>query len=456
MQRTLLELKFGSMVQGHFCEDELAMNTKGLKRTFKRAKNSVQHLAEQAQESIKTAREKRAEEHEKEANKSNPLKVMGALAVGGMVAWATQRGQPKPEKHRDDASRKMNIVDRPKSASELGDKPTDKEIEAIKQPLPLAERERFRFTPRQIFGLLKETLSQWNIDKAPQLAAALSYYTIFSLAPLLIIVIAIVGLVYSQQDARAQIMRQVTNVVGSQGGEFIQSLLDNASQPASSTIATILGLLALFGGAAGVMGQLKNSLNTIWNVEPPKPPAGVNGILWTIKRQIFSFTLVLGVGFLLLVSLVISTIITAVGDYFSGRVPDFAYHLINFALSFGVITLLFAAIYRVLPDARIAWRDVWIGATLTSLLFTIGKFLLGLYLGRSSAASSYGAAGSLVIVMLWVYYSAQILFFGAELTQVYANQYGDHIVTPEAHRLSKRAKQEESKAAPQNTQNKAA
>jgi membrane protein len=189
----------------------------------------------------------------------------------------------------------------------------------------------------------------------------------------------------------------------------------------------VIGVVALLGGAAGVVAQLKNALNTIWNVKPAPGPGGLKGILVSIRQQLLSFGMVLGIGFLLLVSLLLSAIIAGIGQLVGDRVPTFFYEVLNFVISFGVITVLFAAIYKVLPDADIRWKDVWIGAALTSLLFTIGKVLIGLYLGHSGTASTYGAAGSLVVILLWIYYSAQILFFGAELTQVYANQYGRQI-----------------------------
>jgi membrane protein len=283
--------------------------------------------------------------------------------------------------------------------------------------------------PRNALYLLRNTVEQWNSDKAPQLAAALAYYTIFSMAPLLIIVIAIAGLVFGHSAAENQIIGQIRSMVGEQSALLIQDMLKSARRPADGVLATIIGLVTLVAGAAGAFGQLKAALNTIWDVPPAQEPGGLAGLLNTLKQEFLSFAMVLGIGFLLLVALVLSAALAALSNFANNNVtvPPVIWETINFVVSFGIITLLFAAIYKVLPDAKIAWQDVWIGAALTSLLFTIGKLLLGLYLGRSSVALSYGAAGSLVVILLWVYYSVQILFFGAEFTQVYANRFGSKI-----------------------------
>ncbi len=294
------------------------------------------------------------------------------------------------------------------------------------------------------FGeLAKQTFSEWNEDKAPQLAAALAYYTIFSIAPLLIIVIGIAGLVFGQEAAQGQIVAQIQGVIGKEGATLIQTMIQNASRPAAGALATIIGLITLLAGAAGVFSQMKSTLNQIWDVPPKQGPGGIKGIIAAIKQQFISFSMVLGVGFLLLVSLVLSAGLQAAGKFLGDRIgiSSGIWELVNFVVSFGVITLLFAAIYKVLPDIEIAWRDVWIGAAVTALLFTIGKWLIGLYLGHSSTASSYGAAGSLVIVLLWIYYSAQILFLGAEFTQVYARKYGSMAVETQAQQAPAQAQQ---------------
>lgn len=279
---------------------------------------------------------------------------------------------------------------------------------------------------KTIFSLLKETFSEWNQDKASRLAAALAYYTIFSLAPLLIIAIAIAGAVFGEDAARGEIVGQIQGLVGKEGAEFIQTAIENASQPRAGRFASIISIIILLFGASGLFAQLQDALNTIWEVQP-KPGRGVVGI---IRDRFLSFTMVLGVGFLLLVSLVLSAVLSALINILGNALPglEFVWQSVNFIISFIVTTVLFGLIYKVLPDVKIAWSDVWIGAAITSLLFSIGRLALGLYLGNNSFGSTYGAAGSLVIVLAWVYYAAQILFFGAEFTQVYARRYGSRIV----------------------------
>jgi membrane protein len=277
---------------------------------------------------------------------------------------------------------------------------------------------------REIFQLFKEAFDEWNEDKAPRLAAALSYYTVFSLAPLLIVVIAVAGLFWGQEAVQGRLDEQIQGLVGRDGADMIQEIIVNARRPQESMVATILGLVTLLLGASGVFGQLQDALNTVWGVQP-KP----RNILGTIQDRFVSFTMVLGVGFLLLVSLVISAALAALNNFFLNLLPgaEFLLQVINFIISFGVITLLFALIFKILPDVEIEWRDVGIGAAFTAFMFTIGKTLIGLYLGNSGVASTFGAAGSLVIILLWIYYSAQILLYGAEFTQVYARRYGSHI-----------------------------
>lgn len=283
---------------------------------------------------------------------------------------------------------------------------------------------------KNAFSLVKETFQDWSEDKAPRLAAALSYYTIFALAPLLVLIIAITGFVIGNNDAiRSQLLTQVQGLVGQQGAQAVDTLITNASKPRSGIIATVLGIITLVLGATGVFGQLQDALNTIWEVEPKKG----GGILRMIKDRFLSFTMVLGTAFLLLVSLVISTALSFINHYFSTLFGGLAIiaQITNFVISLGVVTLIFGLIFKVLPDVKIAWRDVWIGALVTALLFSIGRALISLYLGSTSASSAYGAAGSLVILLLWVYYSAQILFMGAEFTQVYARRSGSRIVPSE-------------------------
>lgn len=274
--------------------------------------------------------------------------------------------------------------------------------------------------------LLTETFKEWQEDKASRLAAALSYYTIFSLPPLLLLALAIAGQVFDRQAAQERLVSQARQLVGENGAEGIGMVLDNASDPETGLIAGIISIVTLFLGASGVFGQLQDAMNTIWEVQP-KPG---RGILGTIKDRFFSFTMVLTVGFLLLVSLLLSTALAALGEIVSGLAPGAVLlaQVMNFAISFGVTTALFAMIFKVIPDVKIKWRDVWYGALVTAALFAIGRWVIGLYLGQSATASTYGAAGSMIVLLVWVYYAAQIIFLGAEFTQVYANKYGSRIV----------------------------
>ena len=273
--------------------------------------------------------------------------------------------------------------------------------------------------------ILKATFSKWNEDHAQGLGASLAFYTVFSLAPLLLIVIAIAGLVFGQEAAEGHIIGQMQGLVGEESAQAIQSMLAQVRQPSSGLIATGLAFVTLLFGASGVFAQLQEALNIIWKVEA-KPGLG---IIQTLKARFISFVTVLGTGFLLLVSLVLSAGLAAMGDRLEALLPapEAILQAINFFVSFVVITLLFAMIYRVLPDAAIQWNDVWVGAGITSLLFTIGKFLIGVYLGKSEVGLAYGAAGSLIVVLLWVYYASQIFLFGAEFTAVYAASHGSRL-----------------------------
>ena len=289
-------------------------------------------------------------------------------------------------------------------------------------------------------NLLKLSYQGWKEDKASRLSAALAYYTIFSLAPMLLIIIAVTGLFWQRDVVQSQIMNQIEGLVGSEGRAFVSDLLSSASSPAQGISATIVGVITLLFGALGVFNELHNALNTIWEVKEEEP----NGFVESIKRVIFnrllSFTMILGIGFLLLVSLVISAGLSAVQETIGNAIPvsEIILQIVNLVISIGVITILFALIFKYLPDAEIAWRDVWLGAFVTAVLFSLGKFLIGIYLGNSAVASSFGAAGSLVLLLIWIYYSVQILLFGAEFTQVYANNYGSKIV-PEGEDVPRQA-----------------
>jgi membrane protein len=274
------------------------------------------------------------------------------------------------------------------------------------------------------FGLFKQTFQEWLDDKAPQLGAALAYYTVFSLAPLVLLLLAIVGVLFrsNPEGAWQKITEQMSYVLDKSAVEVVQGIAQQAAEPGKSTLATTLGIaLALFG-ATGVFGQLQDALNTIWGVKP-KPGLGIWGFL---RARFLSFAMLSGVCFLLLVSLVVETLLKAFSHYVQAMLPGGLAVALSVYLifDFAVVLTLFAMIFKVLPDAKIRWRDVWVGAALTAFLFLSGKWALGLYLASGTAASAYGAASSLITLLLWIYYSSQILLFGAEFTQVYANEFG--------------------------------
>jgi len=281
-------------------------------------------------------------------------------------------------------------------------------------------------------GLLKQTFSEWLEDKAPQLGAALAYYTVFSLAPLILVLLAIVGLLFRNDPGGAwnKITEQMSYFLDKSAVEVVQNIAQKAAQPNKSLLATIIGILLALFGASGVFGQLQDALNTIWGVRA-KPGAGIWGFL---RSRFLSFAMVGGVCFLLLVSLTLESVLKGFSHYIQGVLPGGIVIAIAvyWIFDLAVVILLFAIIFKFLPDAKIRWRDVWIGAAITAIFFAIGKWALGLYLGSGSAASAYGAASSLITLLLWVYYSSQILLFGAEFTQVYACRAGRGI-TPDEH-----------------------
>jgi membrane protein len=291
------------------------------------------------------------------------------------------------------------------------------------------QRQKRGITPKVLWRLLQETAAEWQRDKASRLAAALSYYAIFSLAPLIIVVIAIAGSLFGEAAARGRIIAQIEGAVGRDGAAFLQTLLQNVnhSGPGTGIIASVLGIVALLFGATGLFVELQDALNTVWGVTA-KPNLGVKDFF---RKRLLSFAMILSIGFFLLLSLIVSAVLSALSHFaattVSGGLGPF-WQIVNSVVSLGVITLLFATIYKLLPDVKIIWSDVWVGAVITSLLFMVGRYLLGLYLGSTAFNSTYGAAGSLIILLVWFYYSAQILFFGAEFTQVYASHYGSQIV----------------------------
>jgi membrane protein len=272
-------------------------------------------------------------------------------------------------------------------------------------------------------AFLREVVAEWQRDAALSLGAALAYYTLFAMAPLLVLVIAIAGLALGRAAAQGEIVAQMAGLMGPDGARMVEDMIVRASRPASGITATVASLGTMALGASGVFGQLQSALNQIFDAPPPPGGDGLRGIM---RRRLAHFGMIVAIGFLLLVSLVLSAALAAVHEWLAARMPVVAVALpvLNFVVSFAVVTGLFALIYKVLPDVRLAWRDVWLGAAGTALLFTIGKSVIGLYLGRAGTTSVYGAAGSLVLVLLWIYYSSQILFLGAEFTDVYSRRYG--------------------------------
>jgi len=285
-----------------------------------------------------------------------------------------------------------------------------------------------RLTPRVVWSLLAETSVEWYADRAPRLGAALAYYTVFALAPGLILIIALAGLLLGKEAAQGQIITQVQDLAGEAGAEIVRAAIESARNAVGSLLATALGIVTLLFGLWGVFGELQDALNTIWGVTTT-PGRGVIGV---VKKRFWSFTMVVGIGFLLLVSLAASAWLAALGKFFAGLLPLPAALLetANALLSFVVITFMFGVIYKLLPDVKLAWRHVLTGAAVTAVLFTIGKTLIGLYVGRSTVASVYGAAGSLIVILLWIYYSAQLVFFGAEFTKVYSRRFETIALAP--------------------------
>lgn len=276
------------------------------------------------------------------------------------------------------------------------------------------------------WDLLKQTYESWSNHNIAREGAALAYYTIFSLAPLLIIAVGISGMIIGEQAARGELQRQLTQIVGPQTAAAVQSMVANAHRSGSGVVATIVGFVVLILGALGVFSQLQESLDLIWNVQP-KPGRGVSGMIWA---RVWSFLMVLGIGILILVSVAVSTALSSLNHFIHlSSLPGGAilWQIVNNVVSCLILMLLFAMIYKVLPDVKLSWKDVWVGAAVTAVLFTVGKFLIGLYLGSAGAASGFGAAGSLVLILLWVYYSTQICLFGAAFTQVWAQHYGQAI-----------------------------
>jgi membrane protein len=280
-----------------------------------------------------------------------------------------------------------------------------------------------RLTPRSAWRLAMQAVSSWQDDYASSMGAALAYYTMFSVAPLLLIVVSVAGLVFGEDAARGEVFGQLEHLMGTQGASAVQSLLQSVNKPGESTLAAFIGTVVLMVGATTVFAELQSSLDRIWRA----PALHTGGGLWGLVRsRLLSFGMIMGLGFLLMVSLVLSAALAALEKWWAPWFGGWALlaQVVNLIVSFGLITVIFAMIYKVMPRAHVQWRDVWVGAGVTSLLFAVGKYLIGLYIGRSSVTSGFGAAGSLAVLLVWVYYSAQIFLMGAEFTWVYAHTFG--------------------------------
>ncbi|MGE5639145.1 MAG: YihY/virulence factor BrkB family protein [Clostridia bacterium] len=277
--------------------------------------------------------------------------------------------------------------------------------------------------PKQVFRLLKDTASSWSDDRAPSMGAAISYYSLFSMAPLLVILITVAGLFFGADQVQGAIFGQLSDLMGQDAARAVGEMLRHAQQPKTGGIAAAVSLAVLLMGASTVLAELQGALDVIWRAPDRKKE---NGLWQWLRQRLLTFSLVFAMAFLIVVSLALSAAVSALGKFWTPMIGgwEFVGHVLDLAISFGLLTVVFAAIYRFLPRATVQWHDVWIGAAVTSALFAIGKVLIGLYLGKSNVASGFGAFGSLALMMVWIYYSAQIFLFGAEFTWVYANEYG--------------------------------
>jgi membrane protein len=280
---------------------------------------------------------------------------------------------------------------------------------------------------QQAISLAKETYNKWSEHQAPRLGASVAFYSVLSFAPLLILITAVIALVFGRESAQGALINESRQWMGDRGAETVQSLLKNAQKPSSGIFASLVAFITLLFGASGVFSELQDALNVIWETTTQT----ASGFFGMVKQRLFSFGMVLSVGFLLLVSLLLSAALAFIGRSFGELVPvpPAILQVVNFLVSFLVITVLFGLMFKYVPAAKVSWRNVTVGAVGTALLFTVGKFLLGLYLGKASVGSTYGAAGSFVAVIVWIYYSAQIFFFGAEFTHVYATTHAGNKAT---------------------------
>ena len=282
------------------------------------------------------------------------------------------------------------------------------------------------------WSMTKQTFSEWSNDKGGRLGAALSYYTVFSLAPLLLVVISVAGLVFGERAAEGSLFGQLSGLIGPDAAHLIEAAVAKAHHTKGGVLGTVIGILVLLAGATGDVIELQDALDTVWKIEP-KPNRGIWGV---VRTRLLSVAMILSLGFLLLVSLVVSAALSALSGWLRSAFGNIAVlsWFVDAVVALGVISTLVAMIYKILPDAKVAWRDVWVGAVATSILFMIGKYLIGLYVGRASVGSAFGAAGSLAVLLVWIYYSAQIVLLGAEFTRVYANRFGAK-VRPARHAM---------------------
>jgi membrane protein len=287
------------------------------------------------------------------------------------------------------------------------------------------------FQWKHLPSLFKETFKEWNADDPWRQSAVVAYYAIFSLPALLMIIVTIAGSMFGQEAVQGKLSGEISDMIGPNAAEGVETMISNAYQQENSIWMTIIGVAILLFGATGVFYQLQQSLNIVWDVEPKED----SGIKKLVKDRVSSFGVILVIGFLLLISLMLTTVLSILSDFIQEYLPSYllyVFYIVNFVVSLGIISLLFAMIYKILPDVEIQWRTVWVGAIVTGVLFVLGKFGLGIYFGNADPASAYGAAGSVILILLWVSYSCLILFFGAEFTQVYARRYG-HPMEPSAH-----------------------
>jgi membrane protein len=279
--------------------------------------------------------------------------------------------------------------------------------------------------PRDALALVKRSGKEFFKDDGPRHAAALSYYTVFSLGPLLALLLFLAGVIWDPADVQAAIAFQIRDLIGPEASREVLAMVAHKDPTGGKGgIATIAGIGLLIFGGTGSFLELQAALNRAWNVEPDPAKGGIKNF---IKKRIFSFGLILGIAFLLIVSLAITAVVSAVGERVAGGLPDNVMFVLNGVFAFIVITVLFAAMYKVLPDAKIGWRDVWVGAVITTIFFVLGKFLIGLYLGRSDPGSAFGAAGTLAVILIWIYYASHIVLFGAEFTQAWTEKFGGGI-----------------------------